>query len=80
MNFLGNAPNLKEQRGNEEDLASGIDRSIGVSERDGVCESFSGDFVFSHKAPIDAGDICSTVYFCSGVDNSKGLFIREEGD
>ena len=80
MNFLGDAPNLEEQRGDKEDLASGIDRFIGVSEGDGVCESFGGDFVLSHKAPIDAGDICSTVYFCSGVDDSKGLFIREEGD
>ena len=80
MNFLSDAPNLEEQRGDKEDLASGIDKSISISEGDGVCELFSGDLVLSHKAPIDAGDICSTVYFCSGVDNSKSLFIREEED
>ena len=80
MNFLGNASNLEEQGGNEEDLASGIDRSIGISEGDGACEPFGGDFVFSHEAPIDAGDIGSAIYFSDGVDDSKGLFIGEEGD
>ena len=35
---------------------------------------------FSHKTPVDAGDISSTIYFSSGVDDLKGLFIREEGD
>ena len=80
MNFLSDAPYLEEQRGNKEDLASGIDRSVSVSERDGARESFGGDFVLSYKAPINAGDISSAIYFSGGVDDSKGLFIGEERD
>ena len=80
MNLLGNAPYFEKQRGKKKNLASGIDRSIGIPERDGACKSFGGKHVLSHKAPINAGDVSSAIYFSDGVDNSKGLFIGEEGD
>ena len=80
VDFLGDFSYSEEQGSSEKYLSFGIGGSVSVSQDDWSCQSFSGDSILSNKSPVNAGDICSTVYFGSGVDDLKSLFIREEGD
>ena len=44
-----------------------------ISNGDGGGEFLGGEFVFSDKLPVNAGDVSTGVYQCGGVDDFEGV-------
>ena len=80
MDLLGDFSYSEEQGGSEKYPSFGIGRTISVLQDNWLSQSFSRDTILSNESKINAGDISSAIYFGSGVDDSKGLFIGEKGN
>ena len=67
--LLSNSFNVGKQGTGETDFSIFVQGLIDVVDLDRVIEFHSGEGVFSHKLPVNAGDVCTTVDKSSGVNN-----------
>ena len=71
--LLGNPFNVHVKDASVANCTGFVCSLVNILNSDEGGEFFSRELVFSDKLPVNAGDICTGVYQCRGVNNFEGV-------